>query len=283
MARKKTSLGCLFWLALVLLVVVVFLFNQKNIETVLENTGFLDLFERNDGPPEITINGEPPPASESRDQPEAQNGSGGDQGPEGSGEADPGRSDATGEPTTQDAGGREAVGSEEVVIEVKTTAESGGADATDGEDAASAPSERTKTRKARIYFVSVDPDGRIGLRAVFRIVEFRDSPLKQTLITLMRGPKASELNQGLLNIIPEGAALRGVTVRGGTAFIDFSENFRFNPIGQAGLKAQLQQIVYTATEFSTVHNVQILIDGEIQEYLNSEGLYIREPLSRSSF
>ena len=42
------------------------------------------------------------------------------------------------------------------------------------------------------------------------------------------------------------------------------------------------QIVYTATEYSTVNSVQILIDGQKKEYL-SEGVWIGSPLSRSSF
>ena len=43
------------------------------------------------------------------------------------------------------------------------------------------------------------------------------------------------------------------------------------------------QIVYTATEFSTVKSVQFLIDGQKKEYLGSEGVWIGSPLSRTSF
>jgi spore germination protein GerM len=43
------------------------------------------------------------------------------------------------------------------------------------------------------------------------------------------------------------------------------------------------QVVYTATAFSTVDSVQILIDGEKKEYLGSEGVWIGSPLARSSF
>ena len=39
MGRKKSSIGCLFWTALVLLVLVIFLFNRSTIESVLDKTG----------------------------------------------------------------------------------------------------------------------------------------------------------------------------------------------------------------------------------------------------
>ena len=41
--KKKASIGCLFWIALILLVLVVFLFNRDRIENVLEATGFIDI------------------------------------------------------------------------------------------------------------------------------------------------------------------------------------------------------------------------------------------------
>ncbi len=41
MARKKSSLGCLFYTALVLLVIVLFLFQWNRIREVVESTGFL--------------------------------------------------------------------------------------------------------------------------------------------------------------------------------------------------------------------------------------------------
>ena len=40
--KKKASLGCLFWIALILLVLVVFFFNRERITTVIEETGFKD-------------------------------------------------------------------------------------------------------------------------------------------------------------------------------------------------------------------------------------------------
>jgi germination protein M len=251
MARKKTSLGCLFWLALVLLVIVIFLFNQKNIENVLKRTGFLNLFKKEETPVEVTIN--------TNDNPQ--------------------------HTTDQELDKQENIISvdppEQIVIDVENT--SSHEEKTEPSiDSEAHSDKKTHVRKARVYFVAVQADGGITLKSVIRSVSFDDSPLRETLICLLKGPSTAEINQGLLSIIPEGTNLRNVFVNGNTAFVDFSDDFRFNTIGQAGLKAQLKQVVYTVTEFSNVKDVQILIEGRRQRYLSPEGLYIAEPVSRVS-
>ena len=98
-----------------------------------------------------------------------------------------------------------------------------------------------------------------------------------------KAPPSQEINLGLMTMVPSGTLLRGVTVRGDTANVDFSESFRFNSLGIEGMTAQLKQIVYAATEFPTVKKVQILIEGKKVDYLGTEGVRIDQPLSRSSF
>ena len=144
-------------------------------------------------------------------------------------------------------------------------------------------SESKNLRKSRLFLISVDDDGGFDLKGVVRSIPYEDSPLKETLLSLLDGPTSSEINQGYLNIIPEGTILNTVYVKGNTAYIDFSEEFQFNPLGTVGLEAQLQQVVYTATEFSNIDDVQVIIDGEVRRFLSSEGTSISDPLSRSSF
>ena len=55
MKKKSSSLGMLFWLAVVLLVVAVFLYNRRNIENVLASTGFLEQLRNRFGAPRETI------------------------------------------------------------------------------------------------------------------------------------------------------------------------------------------------------------------------------------
>lgn len=141
----------------------------------------------------------------------------------------------------------------------------------------------TNSRDARIYFVKVNAEGQISLKSVTRSVDFSSSPLTQTISTLISGPGSDEINKGSLSLIPEGSRLLSARVEGGTAYLNFNEAFRFNPLGREGYLAQLKQIVYTSTEFPSIKNVQILIEGVIREYLGGEGFYIGEPLSRESF
>lgn len=143
--------------------------------------------------------------------------------------------------------------------------------------------ESSRNRDVRIYFVKVNAEGQISLKSVTRSVDFSNSPLTHTINTLISGPGSDEINKGSLSLIPEGSRLLSARVDGGTAYLNFNEAFRFNPLGREGYLAQLKQVVYTSTEFSSIKNVQFLIEGVIREYLGGEGFYIGEPLSRESF
>jgi germination protein M len=145
------------------------------------------------------------------------------------------------------------------------------------------PPQRPTVRKARLFFTTVDPNGGLQMKSVIRPIPSSDSPLRDTLEALLKGPTSQELNMGLLSMIPAESHVRNVTVRDDTASIDFSESFRFNAQGLDALNAQLRQIVYAATEFPSVKKVQILIEGRKVQYLGTEGLRIDVPLSRASF
>ncbi|HYW85288.1 MAG TPA: hypothetical protein VFB30_18650, partial [Spirochaetia bacterium] len=64
------------------------------------------------------------------------------------------------------------------------------------------PVQKPSVRKARLFFVSVDPNGKLSSKSVIRSVQASDSPLRDTLETLLKGPTSSELNSGLLTMIP---------------------------------------------------------------------------------
>jgi germination protein M len=145
------------------------------------------------------------------------------------------------------------------------------------------PATRPTVRKARLFFVTVDPGGKLLVKSVFRPIPASDSPLHDTLEALLKGPTAGELNSGMLTMIPLESRLRSVTMSGDTAVVDFDQSFRFNAQGTEALNAQLRQVVYAATEFPNVKNVQVLIDGKKVRSLGTEGVRIDTPLSRSSF
>ena len=109
-----------------------------------------------------------------------------------------------------------------------------------------------------------------------------DSPLRDVILALIAGPNDEEKQSGLISLIPAGTRLLSVTIRGDTAYINFSEDFQYNIYGVEGYTGQLRQIVFTATEFANVRYAQILIEGRRIDYLG-ESVWIGSPLSRETF
>ena len=258
MGRKKSSIGCLFWTALVLLVLVVFLFNKSTIESVIEKTGLLTYLKREKRPDaEIVVKRTEKPSGETETYPDEAPGTPQEtvSGGESDRQAEPGS-----EPTTV------------VVVEEQPD---------DGSNLPP-PEPTRKLRRSRVFFVQVDEQGTVTLTGVVRPVYYVDSPLTDTLQSLLNGLSADDVRNGLLSLVPEGTQLRSISIRGDTAYIDFNESFRFNSFGREGYRSQLQQIVFTATEFQTVKLVQFLINGERISYLGPDSPYVGEPLSRES-
>jgi len=139
-----------------------------------------------------------------------------------------------------------------------------------------------RTRAARLWFTRVDEEGAIELAPADRTLPVGDAPLRDTLAALLAGPTAVERGAGMISFVPSGTIVRSVTMTGDTAVIDFSEQFRFNALGIEGLRAQLRQVVWAATEFPTVARVQVLIEGRRVDYLGPEGAAVGSPLGRDS-
>jgi spore germination protein GerM len=137
------------------------------------------------------------------------------------------------------------------------------------------------TSPQTLYFIRVDQDGTILRSRITRTAPSSNSPLLNALQTLVNGPGSDEQGQGLISLIPEETKILSVNIRGETAYIDMSEEFQYNSYGREGYVAQLHQIVWTATEFSSVKNVQLLIEGRRVDWL-SEGIWIGSPLNRTS-
>lgn len=134
-------------------------------------------------------------------------------------------------------------------------------------------------RDRPLYFIQVDRDGTILRTKVTRTIPSSDAPMLDVLQSLLAGPTSEEQGQGLRSLISPGTKILTVTVRTGTAYINFSEEFQYNIYGVEGYAAQLQQIIWTVTEFPNVKDVQILIEGRRVDYLG-EGIWIGSPISR---
>lgn len=141
------------------------------------------------------------------------------------------------------------------------------------------------TSDVQLCFVQFDGDGLVVRKVIKRTVTKNDSPLTNSINLLLRGPdttKSSEKN--CQTLIPAGTKLLSAKVQNGVAYLNFNENIEFNEMGIEGVIHSLEQIVYTATAFSTVNSVQILVEGEKRPFLGLEGgPRIDSPLTRNNF
>lgn len=266
-SRTSASLGCLFWIAFILLVLVLFFFNRKNISMVLEKTGAIDLVSGTVSPekePEVPGTPEIPTITTTDDtKPEAELLT-----PE--------------KPAQKPAKPAET----QPVVSEKPAASETVTNTTPAEKPVSKPPREkpaVQTRTAPLFFVTIDADGRVLRQEVKREVPRTDSPLSETLSALFAGTNGTERAKKLRTLIPEGTRLLSASVKDGVATINVSEEFQFNQYGIEGYLGQLAQVVFTATAFPTVSSVQILIEGQRREYLGAEGVWIGTPLSRDKF
>ena len=145
---------------------------------------------------------------------------------------------------------------------------------------ASQPEKKpAEIRDRTIYFVQEGSGGVLQLAKTNRKLEVSDSPLIDCINAVLRGPNADEQKRGFFNCIPPNSRLLSANVSGSTVTLDFNEEFRYNTEGREDSAAQLKQIVWTATEFPNVNDVQIKINGRTVDFL-VEGIPIRNPLRR---
>ena len=274
--------GCIVWLILLCVVLLLFLLNWGKIQETLERTNFHEIVktERDSG-------GKPAAPKPEEPAPAARPGGGGDSAAEEPGVAvrppEP-RPDPAAEPESQAQSAKEPAAEPQAKPGAKT-AEPADKPAS-GKPAGAGPAAAAKparSRAATLYFVRIDDDGVIVRQEVKRQIPATDSPLTDSLAALLGGPSDEELRRKLMSLVPQGTKLLSAQVRGSTAYLNFSEAFMYNHYGIEGYAGQLKQVVYTATAFSTVQDVQILIEGERHDYLGGEGVYIGKPLSRNSF
>ncbi len=139
--------------------------------------------------------------------------------------------------------------------------------------------ENRQEENVKIYFVALnEKTDKLYLAPVSRKV-VRQPLLENTLRELVKGPTAAEKRKGLLTAIPVELKINSVKVRNKTAEIDFNGAIEHGAAGSILLN-RLDQIVYTATQFSGVGSVIIKINGKTRQTLGADGLSISGPLHR---
>jgi spore germination protein GerM len=253
-ARKSTKAripgALVFWAAFFILIAGLFFINRDHIRETLENTRLLEKispagFPKNQDEPDQ------PPAARSSPRPVEQRGAS-------SSAAETGPAPETGTPAP-------AI----VNAPVSRTP-----------PPVTSP-EQSHTEQV-LYFIRVDDDGEIIRSKALRRIPVSGTLLQDTLKVLIAGPNSGETSQGMISLVPPDTRILSAVIDGNTARVNFSEEFQYNTAGMEGFIAQLIQIVWTATEFPNVQNVQILIEGNRIDHLG-EGIPIWNPLNRQSF
>lgn len=131
-----------------------------------------------------------------------------------------------------------------------------------------------------IYLVEYsESTGAITL--IFRSRKFNNnSSIKEAIDELLIGATDEENNRNIISCIPKGTELLDIFVEGNTVYLNFNENFEFNPLGSEGTMVQIYQFVYTATQFEGIDNVIFLINGELHKTIGSEGAIENMPFKR---
>jgi hypothetical protein len=282
--KGRLPLGVLFWLAFFIVMAGLFLVNREVIRRTLRSTGIFSGSSDPDAPentpddsPAVTVS---PPAG------------GGDS------ETAPPRTGESARPVADGSAGAEEQGAPSGAKPQSPNEQT----ASRPDPAASGPARPAETAPARppasgntpaakppaagfrertLYFTTVDKDGAILRTKVTRKIPLSDSPMVDALKVLIQGPSTEEQQKGLVTLIPQGTRILAARVQGTTAYISFSEEFQYNTYGVEGYAAQLRQIVWTATEFQGVKDIQILIEGRRIDYLG-EGIWIGSPIGRDA-
>ena len=130
---------------------------------------------------------------------------------------------------------------------------------------------KTKSEDEGIYLVEYNENsGAITL--IFRNRNFKnEASIENAIKTLLNGATDDENNKNIISCIPKNTQLLDIFVEDDTVYLNFNEDFEFNPLGNEGTMIQIYQLVYTATQFEGIDKVIFLIDGNLNETIGAEG------------
>lgn len=101
------------------------------------------------------------------------------------------------------------------------------------------------------------------------------------LEALLAGPDATAAAAGMGTEVPDGTELLGVDISGGTATVDLSSRFEAGG-GSLSMTLRVAQVVFTLTQFDSVDDVDVHLDGAAVDGIGGEGVP-SEGLTRADF
>lgn len=96
---------------------------------------------------------------------------------------------------------------------------------------------------------------------------------------LLAGPTPAEAAAGARSAVPTGTQLLGISLHGGVATVDLTSEFD----GGSAVRQRLSlaELVYSVTQFPTVHALRLHLDGQPVTAF-ADGLVLPDPINRTS-
>ncbi len=258
--RRRSRLGktgCLFWLLILLIIVVIFIYKGKG--NIREVFNFFKRGEKKEAVEEIV--------KKSEDEGTPEEGSQAKEGAEESGE----------ETTTAARERKDKTDSGKTGTEGEDTKKSETGIKEDKSEAGVRDKLKTKEYKAVLYFVKINgQDGSVKPVPVTRTIKFKDSPITRTIESLITGPTVNERQSGITSFIPDETELISASIQNGYLTLNFSSKFEENYSGREAILLELSQVVLTSFNFTQVTKLSILIEGKRKRYITGEGIPLKE-------
>lgn len=113
---------------------------------------------------------------------------------------------------------------------------------------------------------------------VKRVIPNSDDPLTAAINELISGPLPEDGNVGMT--VPDTAMLLSASVSGSTAVLNFNDKFASDhPGGVLSTQVTVESLVYTATEFSGLESVRVLVEGA--PWADGYGFVWSSPIGRA--
>ena len=122
----------------------------------------------------------------------------------------------------------------------------------------------TETEEVTLYFVNEKGD---ALVAEKRTIAKEEGIARAAVNALLQGPQ----NKDLQTAVPAGTLLKDINIKeDGSCIVDFSKTLLTKIEPENGEMLTVAAIVQTLAQFSSVKEVQILVDGKIIETLGGK-------------
>lgn len=135
----------------------------------------------------------------------------------------------------------------------------------------------TAARPLTVYLVRGE-----RLAPVRRVVPASAAVARASLAALLRGPTAAERRAGYLSAIPPGTVVHDLGLARGVLTVDLTRRFESGG-GSLSMQLRVAQVVFTATQFSSVRRVAFRIDGRPVAAIGGEGVMVSPPVGRAAF